>query len=82
MEYTLDDGTTWLEIEPSVPALDNSYTWSVPDTVSSLSKIKVTDVSDNLIADSSNNVFTITSGLTQISIPDTNVAAGESTLSQ
>lgn len=76
IEYTLDDGTSWIEIEPSVPALDNLYTWLVPDTVSSSTKVKITDVSNLTLFDESDDVFTIASGLTNVTIPDTNVASG------
>lgn len=77
LEYTLDDGTSWFEIDPSVSALDNIYTWLVPDTVSSLAKVKISDASDAGLFDESDNVFTIASGLTNVSIPDTNVVSGD-----
>ncbi len=60
LDYTTDNGTNWVSIATNVNASAETYSWSIPDTLtpSSLAKIRVSSVTDNQIYDVSDNVFT------------------------
>ncbi len=60
IEYSSDNGSSWNTVIGSTAASAGSYSWSIPDSfASSQSLIKLTDTSDSLVTDRSNNVFTI-----------------------
>ncbi|MHB1687442.1 MAG: T9SS type A sorting domain-containing protein [Ignavibacteriaceae bacterium] len=59
LEYSLDNGTNWSNIISSTPASPGKYTWTVPDTSSSSTKIRITNVSMPAVSDISDSVFTI-----------------------
>jgi len=59
IEYTLDDGNNWISIVTSTPASIGMFIWSVPDTVSFLCKVKISDVSDINVYDKSDDLFSI-----------------------
>ena len=59
IEYTLDKGQNWINIVNNTPASTGQFTWSVPDTVSLLCQVKISDVSDVNVYDKSDDVFTI-----------------------
>ena len=59
IEYTIDNGLNWLMIANNVIASSNIYTWTVPNTPSTMCKVKITDLADSLLYDISNSVFTI-----------------------
>ncbi|MDR3666980.1 MAG: YCF48-related protein, partial [Ignavibacteriaceae bacterium] len=59
LEYTTNNGTTWLLIVASVPANQVTYAWSVPSTLTQTAKVRVSDVATGLISDMSDNVFLI-----------------------
>lgn len=63
IEYTTDNGTSWSQIVASTSASTGSYSWTIPNTVSSSCKVKITDVDKPLVTDESNGTF----GITQIS---------------
>ena len=46
IDYTLDNGQTWSTIQNSIPNT-GSYNWAVPNTQSTLCKVRVSDVSGN-----------------------------------
>jgi len=60
LEYTEDDGDTWVSIATG-EANDGSYTWTVPSTTSDTCKVKViaTDLAGNEGNDVSDNLFEI-----------------------
>ncbi len=60
IEYSLDNGISWINIAASTPANAGSYSWTLPDTSSAQSKVRITDASNPSIGDTSNNVFAIT----------------------
>lgn len=67
LDYTTDYGATWMNIAGSMPAeYPDGYTWVVPNTPSTMCKVRVTDIYDPTMVDESDNVFTI-SGNTNIS---------------
>ena len=59
LEYTTDSGTNWSTIIASTPASSGSYAWTVPNTLSTNCKVKISDVSNSATADVSDNAFTI-----------------------
>ncbi len=60
LEYTVNNGSTWNTIINSVSAGSGSYTWAgVPNNPSTQCKIRITDISNPLVSDQSNNIFTI-----------------------
>lgn len=59
IDYSLNNGTTWLNIVPNIPASTGKYSWTVPDTSSSMTKIRISDASNSSITDMSDFTFTI-----------------------
>jgi hypothetical protein len=58
IDYTLDNGVTWINIIPSTPST-GSFRWILPprDVRSSLTRVRVTDVSNPSIKDQSDSYF-------------------------
>ncbi|MFA7418560.1 MAG: YCF48-related protein [Melioribacteraceae bacterium] len=59
LDYSIDNGINWVEIINSTPANIGSYSWVVPNSITSQALVKVTDISDNSINDQSDSVFRI-----------------------
>ncbi|RKY55471.1 MAG: hypothetical protein DRP93_03255, partial [Candidatus Neomarinimicrobiota bacterium] len=59
IEYTSNNGSTWTEIAASVDASLGIYNWIVPNTLSDQCKIRITDITNSLIFDESDNTFEI-----------------------
>ena len=59
LDYTTDNGVTWLPIIASTPS-DGSYSWTIPNTPSTQCKVRITDVDNPSISDESDGVFQIT----------------------
>lgn len=59
LEYSTDNGATWIPIASSVPAANKKYTWTVPATVSTQALVRITDADDANVKDISNHPFTI-----------------------
>jgi formylglycine-generating enzyme required for sulfatase activity len=59
IDYTTNGGSTWSPIVASTPANTGSYAWVVPNTVSSLCKVKITGVENNALVDVSDYNFSI-----------------------
>lgn len=59
IEYTTDNGISWLTIAPSIPATNGSYSWIVPSTPTNFARVKITSTADTNLFDVSNNVFSI-----------------------
>ncbi len=64
IEYTVDDGDSWIPLAGPIDAALKSYEWLVPNIVSNLCKIKVYDAEDNSNRDISDAVFTISDDTT------------------
>jgi uncharacterized protein (TIGR02145 family) len=58
IEFSTDNGATWTTVTASTPASTESYIWTVPHTMSTQGKIKLSDASDTTITSASANVFT------------------------
>ena len=59
IEYTINSGASWLPVVASTPANTHSYAWTIPNTVSSLCKVKITGVENNTLVDISDYNFSI-----------------------
>ena len=67
IEYT-SDGTTWTELAASVDATLGTYTWTIPNELSTLCSVRLTVVEDGAVSDVSDAAFSIV--LPVISIAD------------
>jgi hypothetical protein len=68
IEYTTDDGTSWLEIISSTPGSIGNYNWTVPDAPSEQCIVRISDANNSSINDISDNVFTISSQPSSITV--------------
>lgn len=59
IEFSLNNGSSWNIVTPSVPATNQSYQWAIPNSPTSQGRIKISDVSDESIFDVSDTSFTI-----------------------
>lgn len=60
VEYTVNNGASWNVVRNSIAANEGNLIWTIPSTLSStLAKIRIYDISDPVVGDSSDNVFTI-----------------------
>jgi photosystem II stability/assembly factor-like uncharacterized protein len=60
LEYSTDNGNTWLTIDSNLASLPASYSWLVPSINSSTVKVRIKNAINALVLDESNNNFTIT----------------------
>jgi hypothetical protein len=58
LEYSIDGGTNWTTIIASTPN-DGSYDWVVPNSLSTMCLVRVSDAMTGIPADISNEVFSI-----------------------
>ncbi len=65
IEYSLNNGLDWELITSSFPAIAESYDWILPDSNSTQAIIRISDLSNNLVIDSSDSTFSIISPLSQ-----------------
>ncbi|MCX5702217.1 MAG: hypothetical protein NTW64_04490 [Candidatus Omnitrophica bacterium] len=60
LEYSTNGGTTYPNvITPSIGAGSGSYTWTMPDDISSTLRVKISDTTDATVFDTSNANFKI-----------------------
>ena len=59
IEYTSDYGTTWIEVVASTEN-DGTYAWIVPDAVSDICLVRISEAEDGDPSDASNMIFSIT----------------------
>lgn len=79
LELSTDNGLTWGVIIDSTSADSGNYVWTVPNTVSSQCRVRITDTQNSLVTDMSDSVFSIaqitcldviyTSGWNLVSVP-------------
>ncbi|WP_223760621.1 lamin tail domain-containing protein [Myxococcus sp. RHSTA-1-4] len=60
LEYSLDNGSSWTVIASGVAASTGSYSWTVPDSASTLALVRASDALNSAPTDTSNGTFTIT----------------------
>ncbi len=61
IEYSTDNGAIWQTVVASTPAAPQSYAWTIPNTPSTNTLVRLSDADNSSfdIADTSDNVFTI-----------------------
>lgn len=59
IDYTTNNGINWINVASSVPAASGSYSWVIPNTPSTNCKVVISDLSNALLKDESDSVFTI-----------------------
>ncbi len=59
IEYSTDNGTTWVEVVASTEN-DGTYAWVVPDTVSNVCLVRISEAEDGDPSDISDMIFSIT----------------------
>lgn len=59
IQFSPDDGHSWVLIGENIDANAGSFTWLTPDTVSMSCKIRLSSMLNPTTADESNNVFSI-----------------------
>ena len=59
IEYTTNNGTDWKTVIASTPASLGSYDWIIPNTPSVKCKVRISDVSNSILSDTSANSFII-----------------------
>lgn len=78
LEYSTNDGTTWLTIADSVPAPPGSYSWHVPYTPTVQGRVRITSLDGSNLRDTSDaalsitfhgSVLGVTAGWNMISVP-------------
>ncbi|MBV6422113.1 MAG: hypothetical protein DAHOPDDO_03402 [Ignavibacteriaceae bacterium] len=69
IEYSMDNGTNWINIISSFPASGGSYNWTLPSTPSTQCLVRISDTSNPLLYDVSDNVFTIVP-LVTVNVPN------------
>ncbi len=60
IDYSTDDGATWIPVAASVPAWPDSFQWSVPPTPTTLGRVRVRSGADTLLGSQSAGPFSIT----------------------
>ena len=64
INYSIDNGVSWLNVVSSVPAASGSYSWTVSNTPSTECLVRISDVGNATVFDVSDSAFTISSLVT------------------
>jgi len=59
IEYSADNGATWNTISPAVDESIGSYSWTVPNDISTQCLVRISELGNPSVSDVSNSVFTI-----------------------
>jgi hypothetical protein len=59
LELSTDDGSTWSTIAASVPAWPDSFAWTVPPTITTAARVRVSSTADTLLSAQSAAAFSI-----------------------
>ncbi len=59
IEYTSNNGTSWIEVAASIDSRLGIFNWIIPNTISNQCKIKITDITNAAVSDESDNTFEI-----------------------
>ena len=62
IEFSTNNGSDWSILYSNISSIPDSINWVIPSTSSQQCLIRITDVNNNSIADTSHSVFTISSG--------------------
>ena len=66
INYSTDNGVSWLNVVSSVPAASGSYSWTVSNTPSTECLVRINDVGNAAVFDVSDATFTISAAVTVI----------------
>lgn len=69
LEYSINNGTNWIQIVESVPNTGN-YEWLVPNFLTFDALVRITRASDNSLRDRSDQVFAIISSSLTVTSPN------------
>ena len=69
IEYSLDDGQSWIQLAQNIPASQLSYNWTIPTTPSYTCRVRVRDMIRD-ISDMSDQVFIIPNAYVEITYPN------------
>jgi uncharacterized protein (TIGR02145 family) len=58
LDYTTDNGASWIKIIPSTPTSAGSYNWTIPNTASKICRVRISSV-NNQDTNSISNLFRI-----------------------
>ncbi len=72
IDYSLDNGLTWASVTSNYLSTDGTFNWTVPEAVTTLAKIRITDTNNGSTTDQSDAVFSI-----QTSVELTSPIGGE-----
>ena len=70
LEYSTNAGSTWTTIVSAYNTTSGTYPWTVPNTPSANSLVRITDYSNACMTDKSNNLFTISPALPTVTAPN------------
>lgn len=70
LDYNTDDGITWHLVSTGIPASSETFSWQIPALNSDQCRIRISDQSDTLIADESNNMFGIIEQSVTLLVPN------------
>ena len=59
IEYSTDNGNTWLVVVESILAVFGHYNWTIPNTPSAQCLVRISEVDNAIVNDVSDNTFTI-----------------------
>lgn len=64
LEYSANNGSTWVSVATNLDAKTRSYIWTVPSTAAISCKIRISDANDTTLYDDSDQLFTISNAVT------------------
>ncbi|HRI46348.1 MAG TPA: fibronectin type III domain-containing protein, partial [Ignavibacteriaceae bacterium] len=73
LQYTTNDGATWVNIDSLVPGSQETFNWTVPQVSSENCKIRILDFTNRERGDTSDNLFTIYKPSLVLTRPNTSV---------
>ncbi len=59
IEYSTDNGSVWIDVVATTPAVFGFYNWTIPNTPSTQCLVRLSDANNAAINDVSDNAFTI-----------------------
>ena len=71
IEYSTDNGSTWISVVASVAASSGTYAWKIPNTLSTVAKIRISDAT-NAATNYVSNAFAIVTAPLQATVLEEN----------
>ncbi|MDH3268054.1 MAG: T9SS type A sorting domain-containing protein [Ignavibacteria bacterium] len=59
IEYSTDNGSVWIDVVATTPAVFGFYNWTIPNTPSTQCLVRISDAGNAAVNDVSDNAFTI-----------------------